>query len=68
MNKYNENDPHIAELRSLLMKYYDSDVGEPPKPGEKKHPTDFGVGWMDHNFRHDEEASRIPEGYNIDLR
>lgn len=68
INKYDKNDPHIAELNSLLMKYIESDVGEPPKPGEKKHPTDFGVGWMDHNTRHDEEAARIPEVYKIDLR
>ncbi|HHT53487.1 MAG TPA: sulfatase-like hydrolase/transferase [Clostridiales bacterium] len=67
-NKYDENDPHIAGLRGLLMKYYESDVGESPKPEARKHPSDFGVEWMDHTARHDEEAARIPEGYRIDLR
>lgn len=68
-NKYNPHDPNIAELRRHLIEYYESDVGEPPVPsGKKKHPSDFGVGWMDHVKRNNEEAARIPEGYKIDLR
>jgi hypothetical protein len=39
-----------------------------PQPEARKHPSDFGVEWMDHTARHDEEAARIPEGYRIDLR
>lgn len=68
-NRYDEGVPRIAKMRGLLMKYYDSDAEVPdfsPKK-KKKKPSDFGVGWMDHTARRDEEAARIPEGYRINL-
>ncbi len=69
VNKYDENCPHIRDLRERLMKYFESDVGELPNQGagKKKRPSDFGVAWADHVARHDEEAARIPEGYRINL-
>ena len=69
-NLYDENDAHIAELKTRLMAYYDSDVCPPTDPNakkKKKRTNDFGGGFMDHTARHDEELARIPAGYTIDL-
>lgn len=71
-DKYDENDAHQRELRARLDAYIASDVGDPgsatpKKPKKGKLPSDFGVGWMDHRARHDEELTRVPPEYPLDL-
>jgi len=76
VNLYDPENPRIIELQKKLTEYMDNDVGKipennvddlPAKARETAKVKDFGVGWMDHTNRHDEEAALIPEGYTVDL-
>ena len=58
-------DAHIANDKCHLAKNPNKKAGAAPK---KKKYQDFGNARMDHVFRADEEAARIPAGYKIDLR
>ncbi|MCQ2427011.1 MAG: sulfatase-like hydrolase/transferase [Clostridia bacterium] len=76
VNLYDAGNGRVIELQKKLKNYMDSDVGVIPQsnkddlPGKAKKTQkvkDFGVGWMDHTARRDEEAARIPDGYKVDL-
>ena len=60
-------DAHMAEDKCAIAKnpFKDAKGGNKEK---KRKVQDFGNGRMDHQFRRDEEAARIPAGYKIDLR
>ena len=76
VNKFDEGGKRVEYLKALLDAHMAADkcaIAKNPMKKEgsgpkKKKYQDFGNGRMDHNFRADEEAARIPAGYKIDLR
>jgi hypothetical protein len=76
VNKFDEGGERVEYLKALLDAHMAEDKCDIAKnPNKKagggakgKKIQDFGNGRMDHIFRADEEAARIPEGYRIDLR
>lgn len=67
-NKYDPENPRVAEMKALLDAHVASDVTQKPDhPKKKKKVRLFGCGRMDHANREAEEAARIPAGYTIDL-
>ena len=58
-------DAHIADDKCDIAQNPNKKPGIGPK---KKKYQDFGNARMDHVFRSEEEAARIPEGYRIDMR
>lgn len=67
---YDPADPMVQKMQSLLDAHRAEDVNQSVtstsyEPVTRSHP--HYPGRMDHHMRRDEEASRIPEGYTIDL-
>lgn len=71
-NKYDESDPRVLELKTLLDRYMAEDKSdahfaatEDEVSGVNRMP--YGPKRCDHLLRQAEERARMPEGYPIDL-
>lgn len=70
-DSYDENNPRVMELKSLLDRYMAEDIcsdgsgATDAVSGVSKFP--YGPKRADHLMRRSQELARMPEGYTIDL-
>ncbi len=71
-NKYDSENPRVAELKKLLDAHMASDACPEVNPTviqspARQEPLSFYPKLNDHSNRRDEEFARMPEGYTITL-
>jgi arylsulfatase A-like enzyme len=69
INRYEEmcESDRVIALREKLAAHMAADVHQDIPAPKRRKINPFGVGRLDHRTRHDEELSRIPAQYKIDL-
>ena len=69
INRYEEmcESDRVIALREKLAAHMAADVHVDIPAVKRRKINPFGVGRLDHRTRHDEELSRIPAQYKIDL-